>query len=179
MPLGNEIGRSVPARPLRDALRAKAHQSATQEKRWCCRFAHESSPYILIHALDIDPQVLVSGIDRALEIHPGPAAAVASGRKLFPNLDPAVDLRASVQRLIGDGVFADSVAVPEQALSAPDQIDLGDLDASPMANGWISVMRIKCRGKACTFLIQKRWRVNRVPETITGTDRRAPAYNSR
>lgn len=92
----------------------------------------------------LDPVVshkFVSGIDRVLKtIHDDPQAAVASGLKLFPNLEPGV-VRASVLRLINDGVFADSVAVDPVALqdALQTQIDLGNLTQAPEDSSWIDL----------------------------------------
>ena len=68
-------------------------------------FSKQMGPYTfsaISTRKDIDPQVsrkFVSGIDRALKaIHKDPEAAVASGLKLFPNLDPAV-VRDVIDRL--------------------------------------------------------------------------------
>ena len=60
--------------------------------------------------------------------------------KLFPNLDPAV-VRASVLRLITDGVFADSVAIEPKALqdALTTQVDLGNLERIPEDTSWIDL----------------------------------------
>jgi NitT/TauT family transport system substrate-binding protein len=86
-------------------------------------------------------QHFVSGIDRALKaIHKDPEAAVASGLKLFPNLAPEV-VRASVLRLINDGVFADSVAIDPKALhdALQIQVDLGNLGQIPSDSSWVDL----------------------------------------
>src|SRR3546814_2785559 len=71
-------------------------------------------------------------------MHKNPESAIESGLKLFPNLDPAV-VRASVQRLIDDGVFAESVAVPQRSLTdaLQTQIDLGNLERIPQDPRWL------------------------------------------
>ena len=120
---------------------------AAQGYKVVAAFSKQMGPYTfsaISTRKDIDPAVshkFVSGIDRALKaIHDDPQAAVASGLKLFPNLDPDV-VRASVLRLINDEVFADSVAVEPQALqdALQTQIDLGNLAQVPADSSWIDV----------------------------------------
>ncbi|WP_342065577.1 ABC transporter substrate-binding protein [Achromobacter kerstersii] len=148
VPLGNEIGPLSSGKADCAVLyEPGASQAQAQGYKVVSAFSREIGPYTfsaISTRQDISPQVqqkFVSGIDRALKaIHKDPAAAVASGLKLFPNLDPAV-VRASVQRLIDDGVFADSVAVPEQALkdALQTQIDLGNLDRIPQDAKWLDL----------------------------------------
>ena len=124
-----------------------ATQAEAQGYKVVAAFSKQMGPYTfsaISTRKDIDPQVsrkFVSGIDRALKaIHKDPEAAVASGLKLFPNLDPAV-VRASVLRLIDDGVFADSVAIEPKALqdALATQVDLGNLERIPEDTSWIDL----------------------------------------
>lgn len=148
VPLGNEIGPLSSGKADCAVLyEPGASQAEAQGYKVVSAFSREIGPYTfsaISTRQDISPQVsqkFVTGIDRALKaIRKDPAAAVASGLKLFPNLEPAV-VRASVQRLIDDGVFADSVAVPEQALkdALQTQIDLGNLDKIPEDSKWLDL----------------------------------------
>ncbi|MDB5615880.1 hypothetical protein [Tardiphaga sp.] len=85
---------------------------------------------------DIDPaiaQKFVTAMDLALkDIRSNLEAAVASGIKLFPNL-PASVVKASVERLIRDNVFAASVAIKPEVMKAALQIqvDLANLPSIP------------------------------------------------
>lgn len=148
VPLGNEIGPLSSGQADCAVLyEPGASQAQAQGYKVVSAFSREIGPYTfsaISTRQDIPAPVsqkFVSGIDRALKaIHKDPEAAVASGLKLFPNLDPAV-VRASVRRLIDDGVFADSVAVPDQALkdALQTQIDLGNLDRIPQDPKWLDL----------------------------------------
>lgn len=148
VPLGNEIG------PLA-AMQADcavlyepgASQAGAQGYKVVAAFSKQMGPYTfsaISTRQDIDPAIslkFVAGIDRALKtIHSDPEAAVASGLKLFPNLDPAV-VRASVLRLINDGVFAQSVAIAPEALhnALQTQVDLGNLKEEPQDQRWLDL----------------------------------------
>ena len=148
VPMGNEIGPLASGQADCAVLyEPGASQAEAQGYKVVAAFSTQLGPYpfsAISTRKDIDPAVshkFVSGIDRALKaIHDDPQAAVASGLKLFPNLDPDV-VRASVLRLINDEVFADSVAVEPQALqdALQTQIDLGNLAQVPADSSWIDV----------------------------------------
>lgn len=148
VPMGNEIGPLSSGQADCAVLyEPGASQAEAQGYKVVAAFSKQMGPYTfsaISTRKDIDPAVsqkFVSGIDRALKaIHNDPEAAVASGLKLFPNLDPAV-VRASVLRLINDGVFADSVAVDPNALqdALQTQIDLGNLTEVPKDPSWIDL----------------------------------------
>lgn len=140
VPLGNEIGPLVAGQADCAVLyEPNASQAESQGFKVVSAFSKEIGPYTfsaISTRKDIDAAVnrkFVTGIDRALKnIHTDREAAVASGLKLFPNLDPKV-VRASVLRLIDDGVFAQSVALEPAALkdALQTQVDLGNLAALP------------------------------------------------
>ncbi|VFR16114.1 periplasmic substrate-binding protein, ABC-type transporter [plant metagenome] len=148
VPMGNEIG------PLKSGqadcavlYEPGASQAEAQGYKVVSAFSREIGPYTfsaISTRQDIDPQVarkFVSGIDRALKaIRKDPEAAVASGIKLFPNLDKGV-VRASVVRLIDDGVFADSVELRQPALNdaLQTQVDLGNLARIPEDGKWLDL----------------------------------------
>ncbi|VFR82863.1 periplasmic substrate-binding protein, ABC-type transporter [plant metagenome] len=148
VPMGNEIG------PLKSGqadcavlYEPGASQAEAQGYKVVSAFSREIGPYTfsaISTRQDIDPQVarkFVSGIDRALKaIRKDPEAAVASGIKLFPNLDKEV-VRASVVRLIDDGVFADSVELRQPALNdaLQTQVDLGNLARIPADEKWLDL----------------------------------------
>lgn len=148
VPMGNEIGPLSSGQADCAVLyEPGASQAEAQGYKVVAAFAKQMGPYTfsaISTRKDIDPAVMhkfVSGIDHALKaIHKDPDAAVASGLKLFPNLDPAV-VRASVLRLINDGVFADSVAVEPKALqdALQTQVDLGNLSEIPKDSSWIDL----------------------------------------
>lgn len=148
VPMGNEIGPLSSGQADCAVLyEPGASQAEAQGYKVVAAFSKQMGPYTfsaISTRKDIDPAVshkLVSGIDRALKaIHNDPEAAVASGLKLFPNLDAAV-VRASVLRLIRDGVFADSVAVDPKALqdALQTQVDLGNLPEVPKDQSWIDL----------------------------------------
>lgn len=148
VPLGNEVGPlSAGQADCAVLYEPGASQAQSQGYKVVSAFSREIGPYTfsaISTRQDIPPlvaQKFVSGIDRALKaIHKDPAAAVASGLKLFPNLPPEV-VRASVQRLIDDGVFADSVAIPEQALTdaLQTQVNLGNLPGIPQNKDWLDL----------------------------------------
>ena len=148
VPMGNEIGPLASGQADCAVLyEPGASQAEAQGYKVVAAFSKQMGPYTfsaISTRKDIDPAVshkFVSGIDRALKaIHDDPQAAVASGLKLFPNLDPDV-VRASVLRLINDEVFADSLAVEPQALqdALQTQIDLGNLAQVPADSSWIDV----------------------------------------
>lgn len=148
VPMGNEIG------PLKSGqadcavlYEPGASQAEAQGYKVVSAFSREIGPYTfsaISTRQDIDPQIarkFVSGIDRALKaIRKDPEAAVASGLKLFPNLDKGV-VRASVVRLIDDGVFADSVELRQPALNdaLQTQVDLGNLARIPEDGKWLDL----------------------------------------
>lgn len=146
--MGNEIGPLSSGQADCAVLyEPGASQAEAQGYKVVAAFSKQMGPYTfsaISTRKDIDPAVshkLVSGIDRALKaIHNDPEAAVASGLKLFPNLDAAV-VRASVLRLISDGVFAESVAVDPKALqdALQTQVDLGNLPEVPKDQSWIDL----------------------------------------
>ncbi|OZI35423.1 ABC transporter substrate-binding protein [Bordetella genomosp. 1] len=148
VPLGNEVGPLSSGQADCAVLyEPGASQAEAQGFKVVSAFSREIGPYTfsaISTRQDIEPAVsrkFVSGIDRALKaIHKDPEAAVKSGLKLFPNLDPAV-VRASVLRLINDGVFADSVALPPQSLNdaLQTQVDLGNLKAIPTDPKWLDL----------------------------------------
>lgn len=148
VPLGNEVGPLSSGQADCAVLyEPGASQAEAQGYKVVSAFSREIGPYTfsaISTRQDIDPAIsrkFVSGIDRALKaIHRNPDEAVKSGLKLFPNLDPAV-VRASVQRLINDGVFAESVALPPQSLTdaLQTQIDLGNLKQIPQDAKWLDL----------------------------------------
>lgn len=148
VPMGNEIGPLSSGQADCAVLyEPGASQAEAQGYKVVAAFSRQMGPYTfsaISTRKDIDPTTshkFVSGIDRALKaIHKDPEAAVASGLKLFPNLDPAV-VRASVLRLINDGVFADSVAIDPKALqdALATQVDLGNLEQIPKDSSWIDL----------------------------------------
>lgn len=148
VPLGNEIG-PLAAKQADCAVLYEpgASQAEAQGYKVVAAFSKQMGPYTfsaISTRQDIDPAIshkFVAGIDRALKtIHSDPEAAVASGLKLFPNLDPAV-VRASVLRLINDGVFAQSVAIAPEALhnALQTQVDLGNLKEEPQDQRWLDL----------------------------------------
>jgi NitT/TauT family transport system substrate-binding protein len=148
VPMGNEIGPLSSGQADCAVLyEPGASQAEAQGYKVVAAFAKQVGPYTfsaISTRKDIDPSVsqhFVSGIDRALKaIHKDPEAAVASGLKLFPNLAPEV-VRASVLRLINDGVFADSVAIDPKALhdALQTQVDLGNLGQIPSDSSWVDL----------------------------------------
>ncbi|CAB3644331.1 MAG: ABC transporter substrate-binding protein [Achromobacter sp.] len=148
VPLGNEVGPLAAGQADCAVLyEPGASQAEAQGYKVVSAFSREIGPYTfsaISTRQDIDPKVsqkLVSGLDRALKaIRKDPEAAVQSGLKLFPNLPPEV-VRKSVTRLIEDGVFADSVAIPPQALTdaLQTQVDLGNLDKIPADPRWLDL----------------------------------------
>ncbi|MBO9352686.1 PhnD/SsuA/transferrin family substrate-binding protein [Bordetella petrii] len=148
VPMGNEVGPlSAGQADCAVLYEPGASQAEAQGFKVVSAFSREMGPYTfsaISTRQDIDPEIsrkLVSGIDQALKaIHKNPESAVESGLKLFPNLDPAV-VRASVQRLVADGVFAESVAVPPQSLTdaLQTQIDLGNLREIPQDPKWLDL----------------------------------------
>ncbi|KAF1042760.1 ABC transporter substrate-binding protein [Xylophilus sp.] len=148
VPLGNEIGPLASGQADCAVLyEPGASQAEAQGYKVVSAFSREIGPYTfsaISTRKDISPQVarkFVAGIDHALKaIRKDPQAAVVSGLKLFPNLDAAV-VKASVLRLIDDGVFAESVAIPPQALTdaLQTQIDLGNLDRQPQDASWLDL----------------------------------------
>jgi NitT/TauT family transport system substrate-binding protein len=83
----------------------------------------------------------LTGIDKALkDIHANPAGAVETGLKLFPGLKPAV-VKESVERLIADKVFAETIAIAPEAMRAAlqTQVDLGNLAAIPEAATYLNL----------------------------------------
>jgi len=148
VPMGNEIGPLSSGQADCAVLyEPGASQAEAQGYKVVAAFAKQVGPYTfsaISTRKDIDPAVsqhFVSGIDRALKaIHKDPEAAVASGLKLFPNLAPEV-VRASVLRLINDGVFADSVAIEPKALqdALQTQVDLGNLGQIPSDSSWVDL----------------------------------------
>lgn len=148
VPMGNEIGPLSSGQADCAVLyEPGASQAEAQGFKVVAAFAKQMGPYTfsaISTRKDIDPSVsqhFVTGIDRALKaIHKDPEAAVASGLKLFPNLAPEV-VRASVLRLIDDGVFADSVAIEPKALqdALQTQVDLGNLAQIPADPSWIDL----------------------------------------
>lgn len=148
VPMGNEIGPLSSGQADCAVLyEPGASQAEAQGYKVVAAFSKQMGPYTfsaISTRKDIDAAVsrkFVSGIDHALKtIHKDPEAAVATGLKLFPNLDPAV-VRASVLRLINDGVFADSVAVDANALQSAlqTQVDLGNLAEIPKDQSWVDL----------------------------------------
>src|SRR5690606_37975477 len=140
VPMGNEIGPLVAGRAACAVLyEPNASQAESQGYKVVATFAKELGPYTfsaISTRNDVEPQAVrkfVTGIDRALkEMRRDPPAAIESGLKLFPDLDPKV-VEASVRRLIDDQVYADSVAIEPQALTDAfqTQIDLGNLPKQP------------------------------------------------
>lgn len=148
VPLGNEVGPLAAGQADCAVLyEPGASQAEAQGYKVVSAFSREIGPYTfsaISTRQDIDPKVsqkLVSGLDRALKtIRQDPEAAVRSGLKLFPNLPPEV-VRKSVTRLIEDGVFADSVAIPPQALAdaLQTQVELGNLGKIPTDPRWLDL----------------------------------------
>jgi NitT/TauT family transport system substrate-binding protein len=148
VPMGNEIGPLSSGQADCAVLyEPGASQAEAQGYKVVAAFAKQVGPYTfsaISTRKDIDPAVsqhFVSGIDRALKaIHKDPEAAIASGLRLFPNLAPEV-VRASVLRLINDGVFADSVAIEPKALqdALQTQVDLGNLGQIPSDSSWVDL----------------------------------------
>ncbi|MFF7710834.1 ABC transporter substrate-binding protein [Pseudomonas sp. NPDC007930] len=148
VPLGNEIGPLASGQADCAVLyEPGASQAEAQGYKVVAAFSKEIGPYTfsaITTRKDIDPAVakhFVSGIDHALKaIRQNPQAAVASGLKLFPSLDPTV-VRSAVQRLIDDGVFAGSVAIAPQALhdALQTQVELGNLAAIPEGSSWLDL----------------------------------------
>lgn len=148
VPLGNEVGPLAAGQADCAVLyEPGASQAEAQGYKVVSAFSREIGPYTfsaISTRQDIDPKVsqkLVSGLDRALKaIRKDPEAAVQSGLKLFPNLPPEV-VRKSVTRLIEDGVFADSVAIPPQALTdaLQTQVELGNLAKVPADPRWLDL----------------------------------------
>lgn len=140
VPLGNEIGPLV-AGKVDCAVLYEPNGSLAESKGYkvVAAFSQQIGPYTfsaISTRTSVNPATarkFLSSIDRALkDIHANPAAAVQSGQKLFPDLDPKV-VDASVRRLITDGVYAKSVEVDSQALkdALQTQIDLGNLASVP------------------------------------------------
>ncbi|MCV6902806.1 MAG: ABC transporter substrate-binding protein [Achromobacter xylosoxidans] len=148
VPLGNEVGPLAAGQADCAVLyEPGASQAEAQGYKVVSAFSREIGPYTfsaISTRQDIDPKVsqkLVAGLDRALKaIRKDPEAAVQSGLKLFPNLPPEV-VRKSVTRLIEDGVFADSVAIPPQALTdaLQTQVELGNLGKIPTDPRWLDL----------------------------------------
>ncbi len=148
VPMGNEVGPLAAGQADCAVLyEPGASQAEAQGFKVVSAFSRETGPYTfsaISTRQDIDPAIarkLVTGLDRALKtLREDPEAAVQSGLKLFPNLPPEV-VRASVTRLIEDGVFAESVAIPEQALTdaLQTQVDLGNLERIPTDGKWLDL----------------------------------------
>ncbi|MCD0503206.1 ABC transporter substrate-binding protein [Bordetella petrii] len=148
VPMGNEVGPLGAGQADCAVLyEPGASQAEAQGFKVVSAFSREIGPYTfsaISTRQDIDAQIshkLVSGLDRALKaIHQDPEAAVQSGLKLFPGLPPEV-VSKSVRRLISDGVFADSVAIPPAALNdaLQTQVDLGNLDKIPQDARWLDL----------------------------------------
>lgn len=148
VPLGNEIGPLAAGQADCAVLyEPNASQAIDEGYKVVASFAEELGPYTFSAVStrkDIDPAIaekFLTGINKALVfIHENPDEAVASGLSLFPNLKPAV-VEGSVRRLIADEVFAKSIAIPDEALTAAlqTQVDLGNLSEIPPADTFLNL----------------------------------------
>ncbi|WP_336740952.1 ABC transporter substrate-binding protein [Aureimonas altamirensis] len=148
VPLGNEIGPLAAGQADCAVLyEPNASQAIDEGYKVVASFAEELGPYTFSAVStrkDIDPAIaekFLTGINKALVfIHENPDEAVASGLSLFPNLKPAV-VEGSVRRLISDEVFAKSIAIPDEALTAAlqTQVDLGNLSEIPPADTFLNL----------------------------------------
>ena len=148
VPLGNEIGPLAAGQADCAVLyEPNASQAIDEGYKVVASFADELGPYTFSAVStrkDIDPAIaekFLTGINKALVfIHENPDEAVASGLSLFPNLKPAV-VEGSVRRLISDEVFAKSIAIPDEALTAAlqTQVDLGNLSEIPPADTFLNL----------------------------------------
>jgi NitT/TauT family transport system substrate-binding protein len=148
VPMGNEIGPLAAGQADCAVLyEPNASQAADQGFKVVAAFANELGPYTFSAVStrkDIDPEVakkFLTGIDKALkDIHASPAAAVETGLKLFPGLKPTV-VKAAVERLIADKVFAESIAITPEAMQSAlqTQVDLGNLNGIPEATTYLNL----------------------------------------
>ena len=148
VPLGNEIGPLAAGQADCAVLyEPNASQAIDEGYKVVASFADELGPYTFSAVStrkDIDPAIaekFLTAINKALVfIHENPDEAVASGLSLFPNLKPAV-VEGSVRRLISDEVFAKSIAIPDEALTAAlqTQVDLGNLSEIPPADTFLNL----------------------------------------
>jgi NitT/TauT family transport system substrate-binding protein len=140
VPLGNEVGPLLAGQAACGVMyEPGASQAEAQGLKVVLAFPQLMGSYTfsaISTRKDIDPviaQKFVNAMDMALkDIRANPDAAVASGIKLFPNL-PAPVVKAAVERLIRDKVFADSVAIKPEAMKAAlqTQVDLANLPSIP------------------------------------------------
>lgn len=148
VPVGSEIGPLVAGQVQCAVLyEPGASQGESQGMKVIAAFPNELGTYTfsaISTRKDINPGVarkFVAAVEMALrDIQKNPAGAVASGQKLFPNLDAAV-VKASVERLINDKVFAKSVAITPEAMRAAlqTQVDLGNLPAIPANESFMNM----------------------------------------
>lgn len=140
VPLGNEIGPLAAGQADCGIMyEPGASQAESKGFKTVLAFPQKMGPYTfsaISTRTDIDPakaKHFLTAIDMALkDMHKNPDAAVATGLKIFPAMDPAV-VRAAVLRLINDKVIAPSVAIDPQAMTAAlqTQVNLKNLPSMP------------------------------------------------
>lgn len=148
VPMGNEIGPLAAGQADCAVLyEPGASQAVDQGFKVVAAFAEELGPYTFSAVStrkDIDPEVarkFLVGIDKALkDIHANPDKAVEIGLKLFPGLKPSV-VKASVERLVKNKVFAESIAIEPNAIkdALQTQVDLGNLGGIPDADTYLNL----------------------------------------